>query len=388
MRDRTQIRAVSSVAALLVAMALLVPLYACDSGPGGQPPSADFRASTTTGYVPADIQFTDISVGVVNAWEWDFDGDGTVDSTSRNPRYTYDSPGNYTVSLTASGPGGSDTRTREDYLTFTVYPCKASFVAQKPVPVEGGIRVAFRGDQATGATGWNWDFEGDGTIDSIEMNPIHTYPGYGPYTVTLTVTAPHCEDTVTKVNYIEYSPAPEADFSAAPLTGEVPVQVQFTDLSSGEITTREWDFDGDGTVDSNLRNPTHAYSAAGTFTVILEVIGPGGNDREVKAGYLSFSSAPTPTPAPGVCKADFQASPTEGEGRTWVQFVDRSTPTGSITSWEWDLDGDGEVDTTAQNPKFYYRADGEYTVTLTITGTGCTDSVTKVDYISISGCPT
>ncbi|NIQ88288.1 MAG: PKD domain-containing protein, partial [Deltaproteobacteria bacterium] len=55
--------------------------------------------------------------GDVDTWSWDFDNDGTEDSTEQNPVYTYTTGGTYTVSLTASGLGGSDTNTKTDYIT-------------------------------------------------------------------------------------------------------------------------------------------------------------------------------------------------------------------------------------------------------------------------------
>ena len=101
-------------------------------------------------------------------------------------------------------------------------------------------------------------------------------------------------------------------------------------------------------------------------------------------------ATPTPTlpatPTPKPCRADFSAEPTEGEGTTLVSFTDLSI--GQITKWEWDLDGDGVIDSTAQNPKHYYREDGDFTVTLTISGPDCEDTLTKQDYISIAGCKT
>ena len=112
------------------------------------------------------------------------------------------------------------------------------------------------------------------------------------------------------------------------------------------------------------------------------------------AGCGSQSSQPgfTPapvlqgTPTPKACHADFSAEPTKGEGTTLVSFTDLST--GEITRWEWDFDGDGVVDSTAQNPKEYYRTDGTFTVSLTVSGPGGEDTLTKKDYISITGCKT
>ncbi|MBI5431447.1 MAG: PKD domain-containing protein [Planctomycetes bacterium] len=72
----------------------------------GPPIVADFVASPTTGSGPLTVQFTDLSVGNVIAWEWDF-GDDTT-STAQNPTHTFTSPGEYDVSLQVTDPNGKD----------------------------------------------------------------------------------------------------------------------------------------------------------------------------------------------------------------------------------------------------------------------------------------
>ena len=57
--------------------------------------------------------------------------------------------------------------------------------------------------------------------------------------------------------------APLAAFSATPTSGVAPLDVQFNDESAGDITSWEWDFDNDGTVDSTAQSPTHTYTIQG-----------------------------------------------------------------------------------------------------------------------------
>ena len=113
------------------AVVLLVSgvLVGCTSSSSGDQAEARFSAFPTTGYVPSQVQFTDLSDGDFDTWEWDLDGDGVVDSTLRNPQHTYTVPGTYTVSLTLRGPSGTRTKTKEAYLEFVPYPCRADFVA-------------------------------------------------------------------------------------------------------------------------------------------------------------------------------------------------------------------------------------------------------------------
>ena len=80
---------------------------------------------------------------------------------------------------------------------------------------------------------------------------------------------------------------PEANFSAAPLTGSAPLSVSFTNTSSGLFTSTTWVF-GDGST-STESNPTHTYYQAGTYTVSLTVSGNLGPDTETKTDYITVT---------------------------------------------------------------------------------------------------
>ncbi len=80
------------------------------------PPAADFSASPTSGVAPLAVTFLNLSRRATN-YLWDF-GDGSG-SGLEQPTKTYTNAGAYSVSLTAMGPGGSDVRTRADYIVVT-----------------------------------------------------------------------------------------------------------------------------------------------------------------------------------------------------------------------------------------------------------------------------
>jgi uncharacterized repeat protein (TIGR01451 family) len=77
-------------------------------------PVADFIGSPTSGTRPLQVQFTDQSIGSITSWYWQF-GDGAT-STQQNPAHTYTTTGTYTVSLKVTGPGGSDTKIKSNYI--------------------------------------------------------------------------------------------------------------------------------------------------------------------------------------------------------------------------------------------------------------------------------
>lgn len=81
------------------------------------PLDADFTASPTTVCTGGSVNFNDNSAGSVTSWSWTFEG-GTPSSSSQvNPVITYNNPGTYDVQLVVTGPGGSSTELKPDYIT-------------------------------------------------------------------------------------------------------------------------------------------------------------------------------------------------------------------------------------------------------------------------------
>jgi len=152
--------------------------------------------------------------------------------------------------------------------------------------------------------------------------------------------------------------------------------VDFTDTSTNSPTSWAWDVDNDGTTDYTTQNPQHIYSSAGTYTVNLTATNAGGSDTESKINYITVTSPVTPP------VANFTASPTSGTAPLTVQFTDTSTNT--PTSWAWDVNNDGSTDYTTQNPQHIYSSAGTYTVNLTATNAGGSDTESKINYITVT----
>ena len=89
---------------------------AVPAAPAGAP-LANFTSSTRTGTAPLAMNFTSTSTGSITTYAWAF-GDGT-NSAAQNPIKTYSSAGTYTVALTVTGPGGTNTKTVPSYITVT-----------------------------------------------------------------------------------------------------------------------------------------------------------------------------------------------------------------------------------------------------------------------------
>jgi PKD repeat protein len=200
-------------------------------------------------------------------WAW------TLEMRNRhggNPTHTYQSPGTYTVKLTASSQTeGQAQRSKKGYITVSQAGTgpKAAFTVDKrsgPKP----LTVTFT-DQSTGnPTMWAWNF-GDGGTDMV-ANPTHTYQEAGVYTISLTVSNMAGSDTKTEKDYIsllETSHPPVAMFEATPTYWHSSSDRHIHRLSTRAANLISWDF-GDGTTSCEA-NPTHVLQSTGSYTITL-----------------------------------------------------------------------------------------------------------------------
>lgn len=330
---------------------------------------AGFTASPTSGYAPLSVQFTDLSEGDITSWSWDFDGDGTFDAFKQNPGYVYTDTGTFTVSLTVSDAFSSETRTLLDYITVHE-PLEADFTAS---PSRGypPLTVQFTDQSAGEVISWSWDLDGDGQEDASVPNPVFEYNDTGTYRVSLTVSDGFSTDDRSVDDCIKVQEPLTANFTADPTVGYVPLSVQFTDQSTGEIATWSWDFDGDGREDSNLQHASHQYSDTGSYTVSLTVHDGFSSYTRTLNDYITVREP---------LSAGFTGEPTSGYAPLTVHFTDLSE--GTATSWSWDFDGDGMEDAGTQNPDYEYALPGVYTVGLTVDDGISTDSVVIENYIT------
>jgi parallel beta-helix repeat protein len=253
-----------------------------------QMPVANFWGSPVSGNVPLNVAFTDTTSDSPTAWNWSF-GDGTS-STEKNPRHTYSAAGNYTVKLTASNAAGSSTKSKYNYIKAAGIPQKKPVAEFSASPTSGNapMSVTFTTKSTGSPNAWNWNF-GDGT-SSTQQNPVHNYSTAGNYTVALTVSNSAGSNTTTKSNYInvgQTAQKPVANFWGSPVSGRAPLNVTFTDTTTGSPTQWNWSF-GDGT-NSTVKNPKHTYSAAGNYTVKLTASNPAGNSTKSKYSYIKVS---------------------------------------------------------------------------------------------------
>ena len=379
-----------------------------------QTPVADFSADLTSGPAPLAVRFEDASIGAIDTHSWDF-GDNTISHTE-SPAHTYSTTGNYTVKLRVSGPSGSNETSREGYITVGAYhqPPKAEFVADKTKGIPPMV-VQFT-DKSTGDADVHlWEF-GDSTT-SQEKNPTHTYSSPGNYSVTLSVTGADKSNKKIKEDLIQImdpNEHPKASFTSDLRSGEAPLNVRFSDISTGFADTRMWYF-GDGTT-AQETEPEHNYTKPGEYAVKLMISGPGGSDEVIRERFITVSEPKDQSvnastdliqnTGTGISispehpgnelsqkgnlsdqagekaepRADFVVENRTGDAPYTIQFSDSSSGVISFRSWDF---GDG---TTSQekSPSHTYNIAGLYNVTLTVTGAGRSNTTIKEGYIQVN----
>ncbi len=341
----------STIAQVNVAAPVLPPVASFTSAPNGN----------------LTVSFTDTSTssnGGITAWSWNF-GDNQT-SADQNPTHTYGQPGNYTVSLTITDPGGQNSTAGQVSVAAPVLPPVAAFTAAD----QGNLTISFN-DASTssngGITQWAWSFGDGGT--SSDQNPQHTYGQAGSYNVSLQVTDAGGQNTVTNaVNVAAPVLPPVASFSIAD-QGNLTFGFADTSTSSnGGITARNWAFGDGGT--STDQNPQHTYGQAGDYTVTLTVTDPGGQNTATNIVHVA---PPLQPPVAAFTSAD--------QGNQTFQFTDASTSTsGGITVWAWEFGDGGTSD--QQNPSHTYTQPGDYTVKLTVTDAGGQNSMNGAVHVA------
>ena len=108
-------------------------------------------------------------------------------------------------------------------------------------------------------------------------------------TAILIIIAVSCKKEEEKANQV-----PIANFSANTTGGPAPLIVNFTDQSTNNPTSWQWDFGDDST--SVQQSPSHTYIAFGTYTVTLTVTNSYGSDTENKENYITVGGTGEPCP--------------------------------------------------------------------------------------------
>lgn len=225
-------------------------------------PSTNFTlpVSSTCDY-PFQLQPVGVSQTFAN-YEWSISQE--VISTSSNPNFVFDSPGEYHISLAAENEYGCSGQSSQE---FSIYEGAVAAFTSSATSGCLDLNVNFY-NASENAVSYFWEF-GDGSISTLAA-PQHLYDEQGVFDVKLIVYSQQgCTDTLYQYNYIETYELPVADFSADKMeTSIFDPSFSFIEESEDGIVYH-WSF-GDGN-ESSLANPIHEYGFPGEWRVTLEV---------------------------------------------------------------------------------------------------------------------
>lgn len=329
---------------LLLAAALLTATL------GFSQPTANF---SWTGHCQNQpVQFTDLSTsgGTITSYAWKINHTVTF-STAANPAPNLP-VGCVDVTLVVTDNSGIDSITQQVCIDPTpTLVCNTPFEGCANSVLYLDCELKNGNTTVPGTINW-----GDNTAGGFN-NPTHVYANCTPHTVTFVSV-----DGCVVADQIQITPTcpPNADFEAHN-TGNL--GVQFDDLSTTNnsfVYQWKWDF-GDGNT-SNVQNPNHTYASTGSYTACLIARTFAGcvdtTCQTIQVNQLGPYFSWT-----GHCSGDV------------IQFTDESGPGGSITSWEWKVNG--QTFSTNQNPTYLFPDSGCYDVSLTVTGLSETQTYTR-----------
>lgn len=411
--------------------------------PGGSPPEAVIAPVPTTIDTGQTITLLSESTNSPTSTSWDF-GDGSTENGTE-VRHSWDTPGEYRITLTVANATGQDTTFRTIFVEPAIEVPDARF-NESSLTVIAGETLSFNSTSINNPTSLVWEF-GDGST-AEGANVTNSWATPGSYTVTLTAANAAGSDSTAKTVTVLPIPIdpPTANFRVASATVSVGELVNFIDQSTGDPTDWQWNFrDGAPAVDSTAQNPAHAFNAPGTYEVLLTASNDGGSStftrtivvidppvasftREINELIVALSDTSTNNPtswmwdfgdgttstqqnptktfgAPGTYEISLVASNDAGDSTAFtqtvtvaeqpnadftfvrsgltVQFTDTST--GAPVAWSWDM-GDGvTVADPTQNPTKTFAAPGTYTVELTVSNAAGSD--THSEQITVNLAP-
>jgi gliding motility-associated-like protein len=326
-------------------------------------PTAAFQLSDSVGgCTPFTINFTNTS-DYYQSSVWTFPGST---STAANSSYTFTQPGDYSVKLAVTSPGGCVDSTRKRIRIYSESDFGLSYT-----PLEGCSPVLATAT-VNGPQGINyiWDF-GDGTLVQTQNRQTeHLYTSIGSFVprLILSDSGGNClvpftgTDTIRVKGVITHFGWDKQSFCD---TG----RVQFLDstIFNDPIVSYQWNFGDGGT--SAEQSPVHLYQNAGLYTVSL--IAKTVSDCSDTTLFQNLVKVvQSPQIAINGIAAECKDIPVTHQGI----FL---RPDTSAVQWQWQFPN-GSTAGSMQPPSEQYSTPGDFTVMAIATNSsGCTDTATK-----------
>ncbi len=278
-------------------------------------------------------------------------------------------------------------------------PPIAMAIADPPAQAPG-VPVHFMDDGSYDPDGglitkYEWDWENDGVYDEEGSDLHHEWAEPGTYYVQFRVTDDESStdelDAPLKVQISNdfFDPIPIADFNPYPQTVCEPVGF-FDDGSydpdGGSIIAYEWDWENDGVFDEINQMTEHTWNEVGVYYVQFRVTDDEGVSSMLSEPLEVLIENALPV---AVAYVD-NPHPMVDEAVNLFGFdsYDGDCGGAAITNWEWDIDGDGNFDTTGETVPVSWGTAGIYHVMLRVTDDESgTDTLDTPLEITVVGAP-
>ncbi len=254
-------------------------------------------AANATSYGKAVWGTSPISAAAIKAVEGlDSDGDGANNLAEINANTNPSDPN--------SKPAPPPPPPVDNPPTAKITVAKTTFTT--------GETATFSGSASTddkGISKYEWDLNGDNTIDATGVSASTTYAAAGSYKVTLKVTDTIGQTGSASVTITVSAPVPPPVTDALPVAR---ISASKTSVNTGEIvnlsgsgstddkgiTKYEWDFTSNGSIDATGVTASTSYPSAGTFRVTLKVTDTIGQTGSAIVNITVITTAPPTQPPP------------------------------------------------------------------------------------------
>jgi len=353
--------------------------------------------------------------GTLNSYQWDFNNDGSVEATTLNATYTFNSPGVKQIKLKSLSCTNADSLIRTVVVITPTAAPEADFIANKYsiAPFE---EVILQDLSTNGPIGWLWEITPDNNntvfYDPFDQSPAVFFGDPGVYEVCLTAqnalgtSNKKCKTayiTVRDVNNmcignssssaatgeIHDSGGPDApygnnencSFLIDPCASSVTLKFsEFTTANAGHFMRVYDGRDATGALlgtyssTSGLPGGTNGLTAnSGAMFITWQTNATGSS-----AGFSATWSIVPDTSNSLV--AGFTA-PDSAFVQALVNFT--NTSTGNGLTYSWDFDNDNVEDASSEDASYLFTLDGVYPITLDVSD-ACGNSATYVDSIVIT----
>ena len=350
------------------------------------PPVADFSAAQTTICQGSSVTFTNLST-YATSYAWTFAGGTPGTSTATSPTVTYNTAGTYAVTLVATNANGSDTETKNAYITVvastaTALPLNEGFTTAPFVPTGWSLinnnasptswaRSTTVGLAPTaGNSMWFNNFAYNDADDDVVRLKALAFTGLASAQITFDVA---------------YAPYDAANYDGLEVLVSTNCGSSFTSVYSKSSTTL-----ATAIATTSAFVPTAAqwrtetidltpYIGQANVIIAFKNLSGYGNNLYVDNINVTGVVATTP-PTPSFTTA----SSTVCAGQS-IAYT--NTSTGSPTSYSWSFPGGTPSTSTAANPTVTYATAGTYNVVLTATNGSGSNTTTMTNYVTVNAVP-